>query len=473
MRAEIRLAVLLFRARRTAMLLMLLLTLVFQAATVSAEIIPLQFWTTEVHPRRMAVINYLSRVFMLFNPDIAIRVQGVEENLMAGAITKAVASHTQPDIISCCSDIIVALSQKGWMDNTNAASIIASVGRERFYTGALNKLLLPDGTFCGVPYNGWIQGIWYRKDWFREYNLAPPDSWTHIIRAAQTLHSPEAGRYGILIGTRADVYAEQVFTHLALSVNAEEFNPEGKVVFDSPATLKTLQFYKKLARYTPPGPQWWRGRDYYLQGKLAMMFYSTFIMDDLAVPSVAADSLTSKNFSNLNGTAFDQTLLNNTGVVTTIHGTRTAGYGVIHALGLLRTTDSRKQAALARFVRFLFSKEAYISWLHMDPGGMLPVLKDIASSDIFTRDLQGVFHQYSRQRIRSIIAGFEALRSFSFVEGQLIPEAAQVAAAGILPRMIHNTLQKGMSPKQALALAALQMRELERRKEPPSPRPLF
>ena len=311
-------------------------------------------------------------------------------------------------------------------------------------------------------YNGWIQGIWYRKDWFHDYNLAPPDSWTHIIRAAQALHNPEAGRYGILLGTRADVYAEQAFTHLALSVGVQEFDAQGKVVFDSPASMKTLQFYKKLAQYTPPGPQSWRGRDYYLQGKLAMMFYSTFIMDDFAVPSVAADSLTSDNFPDLTGEPFDRTLLNNTAVVTTIQGTRSASYGVIHALGLLRKPDARKQAALTRFVHFLFSQDAYVSWLHMVPGGMLPVLKDIAGSDAFTRDLQGVFHKYSRQRIRSIVAGFEALRSFSYADGKLIPEAAQVSAAGILPQMIGNTLQKDMPPAEALSFAALQMRALVR-----------
>lgn len=440
------------------------LAMLLQPVPAYAQRTQLQFWTTEIAPRRLAVINYLSQVFMLHNPDIHLRVRAVEENLMARTVSKAIFDKAPPDIISSCSDITVALYENGWMDNQKASSAIHAIGKNRFYTGALNKLRLPDGTFCGIPYNGWIQGIWYRKDWFRDYNLAPPDNWTHILRAAQALHAPEAGRYGILLGTRGDVYAEQIFTHLALSVGVNEFTPEGNVVFDSPAALKTLQFYKKLAGYTPPGPQWWRGRDYYLQGKLAMMFYSTFIMDDLAVPSEAANSLTSSNFPDLNGAPFDTNLLNNTGVITTIQGTRPAGYGVIHALGLLPTNDPKKRDALDRFVRFLFSRDVYISWLHMAPGGMLPVLKDIAGSNTFTRDLQGVFHKYSRRRIRSIIAGFEALRSFSFADGQLIPLAAEATAAGIVPRMIGNTLQNNMPPEQALAQAAEEMRALAHKK---------
>lgn len=446
----------------------LLLLLLLHAPDGFAQQTKLRFWTTEAAPRRMAVIQYLSRVFMLFNPDIRIRVQGVEENVIAGKIALAADTQTRPDLISCASDIIVALNAQGWMDNASAAAAIDTTGKSRFYASVLNKLRLPDGTYCGVPYNGWIQGIWYRKDWFREYNLAPPDTWAHIIRAAQLLHNPETGRYGILLGTRGDVYAEQNFTHLALSVGARELSPRGDVVFDSPATLKALQFYKKLAQYCPPGPQGWRGRDYYLQGKLAMMFYSTFIMDDLAVPSVAKDSLTSDNFPGLTGAAFDPHLSAHTGVVTTIHGTQPASYGVIHALGILKSTDPQKQQALVRFVRFLFSKDAYLTWLHMVPGGMLPVLRDIAVSNSFSRDLQGVFHKYSRQRIQTIIAGFEALRSFSFEDGHLIPQAAEISAAGILPKMIANTLQKNMPPEQALAEAANAMRERVAAKRPQS-----
>ncbi|GKT31377.1 extracellular solute-binding protein, partial [Aduncisulcus paluster] len=106
-------------------------------------------------------------------------------------------------------------------------------------------------------------------------------------------------------GTRNDSYAEQVFTHLALSAGASEFNKDGEVVFNSPNTVRTLGFYKELSHYTPPGPQWWRGRDFYMQGRLAMMFYSTFIMDDLAIPSIAANSLGPNHFKELDGTNYD------------------------------------------------------------------------------------------------------------------------------------------------------------------------
>jgi multiple sugar transport system substrate-binding protein len=422
------------------------------------------FWTTEVGKDRQAVIEYLAKTFTVFNPDVEVRVVGVEENAMAETLAEAMREGHGPDLIGCASDLVVAFCERGWMDRDGAARVIDEVGRKRFYAGTLSRLSLPDGSPCGIPFNGWIQGIWYRKDWFEKAGLAPPDTWKAMLKAAKTLNDPAHGRYGILVGTRNDVYAEQVFTHLAMSAGVREFTPDGKVVFDSPATVRALKFYAELARYTPPGPQWWRGRDYYFQGKLAMMFYSTFIMDDLAVSSVAADSLTGRNFEELTGAPYDFRLPENTGMVSGLTGTRTAGYGVLHALGLIRSGDPARKEAARRFARFLFREDAYVTWLHMAPGGMMPVLQDIAASPVFYRDAQGVFHKYRRRRMESILAGFDSLQSFAFEDGRLIPEAAQVSARGVIGRMIEETLSGKASPEQAVHAAAERMKAIARQR---------
>ncbi|WP_165610822.1 ABC transporter substrate-binding protein [Pseudodesulfovibrio hydrargyri] len=421
---------------------------------------PVVFWSTEVGKDRQTVIEYLAQTFTVFNPDVEVRVVGVEENAMAETLATAMRDGRGPDIVGCASNLVVAFCNRGWMDNEGAARVIDAVGRKRFFAGALSRVSLPDGRPCGVPFNGWIQGIWYRKDWFDEAALAPPDTWDALLKAARTLHDPAHGRYGILLGTRNDVYAEQVFTHLAKSAGVREFTPDGRVAFDSPATVKTLRFYAELARYTPPGPQWWRGRDYYFQGRLAMMFYSTFIMDDLAVASVAADSLTGHNFEELTGAPYDFRLPENTAMVSGLTGTRTAGYGVLHALGLVRGKDPARSEAARRFALFLFREDAYITWLHMVPGGMMPVLEDITDSPVFYRDAQGGFQKYRRRRLESILAGFDSLQSFEFEDGRLIPEAARVSADGVIGRMIEETLAGRATPERAVREAAERMRAI-------------
>ncbi|WP_319779029.1 extracellular solute-binding protein [Maridesulfovibrio sp.] len=425
----------------------------------------ISFWTTEVAQDRLAVIQYLIRAFQVHNPNIRISVRGVEENDFAATLATAQREGKGPDIITCSSDLIVAFNKKGWINCYAVKQILDHIGRDNFFTAPLNKFRMPDGKYCGLPFNGWVQGIWYRKDWFAEKGLAPPNSWENILKAARKFHDPQNGRYGILIGTRNDSYAEQVFTHLALSAGAKEFTRNGKVAFDSPETVATLEFYKELARYTPPGPQWWRGRDFYMQGRLAMMFYSTFIMDDLAIPPIAENSLGPDNFKELKGEKYDHMLLKNTGMVSSIKGSRKAAFGVIHALGLLKTGNVKKQKAAIRFAEFLYQEDAYITWLHMVPGGMLPMLKKIPSSPVFYRDAQGVFQKYSRKRVREIVSGFENIKSFSIIDGELIPQAAQASEQGIIPEMIEETLRLKTPPAEAVHKAAVKMEKINFRPE--------
>ena len=434
--------------------------LLLLCATAAMAATPVTFWTTEVSRDRRAVIDYLAKVFMLFNPDVQVYVAGIDENELVGVMEQARLERQGPDVVGCASNLVVAFCNRGWVDNAATARVIDAVGRDRFYRGALDRVSLEKGKTCGIPFNGWIQGIWYRKDWFEEAGLAPPDNWAAILKAAKTLHDPAHGRYGILVGTRDDVYAEQIFTHLALSEGVREFTPDGKVAFDSPATVRTLKFYAELAKYTPPGQQWWRGRDFYLQGKLAMMFYSTFIMDDLALSGVAADSLTGANFTELTGAAYDYELPDRTGMVSRLTGTRTASYGVLHALGLLRNRDKARSEAAQRFVRFLFREDAYLTWLHMVPGGMLPVLRDVTADPAFYRDAQGVFHRYPRQRLEAILKGFDSLQSFEFEDGKLIPAAAKVSSKGVIGGMIREVLDGKATPEQAVREAAERMRAI-------------
>jgi len=420
----------------------------------------LVFWTTEVSPERKVVVDYLTNVFTLFHPDISIEVRGVDENTIAQALARALKTGRGPDIISCASDLVVSFDTMGWIDEALSKTLLEELGKDRFYSGALAKITKKNGIYCGIPFNGWVQGIWYRKDWFEDFRLEPPDTWSRILEAAKTLHAPEKGRYGILVGTREDVYAEQVFTHLALSAGVREFSSEGTVLFNSPATVETVKLYAELARYTPSGPQSWRARDFYLQGKLGMIFYSTFIMDDLAVPSVAADSLTGDHFEELDGGEYDYRLFRNTGMVSTLTGTQPASYGVLHALGIIHHSDKDKDMALKEFIHFLFTEEAYVTWLHMVPGGMLPVLKEIADAPAFYRDAQGVFQRYSRRRVNEIVTGFETLQSFSFIDGVLQPQASDVSAHKVIPRMLGKVLDKGISPRQAVSEAAAEMRDI-------------
>jgi multiple sugar transport system substrate-binding protein len=224
--------------------------------------------------------------------------------------------------------------------------------------------------------------------------------------------------------------------------------------------LDTLEYYTELARYNPPGPQTWRARDYYLQGKMAMFFYSTYIMDDLALAESAANSLTDKNFPELRGSFFDPQLVDNTEVVTAITGTQSAGYGVIVALGIMDNVPLEQKEAVQKIVSFMYEQSSYITFIHMSPGGMSPVLNDISRIPEYLNDPKGIFRRYGQEKLERIITGLDSIESFATINGKTFPGAGRIYAKKIIPRMIYSVTIEGEKPQDALARAEKEMKEV-------------
>ncbi|HDQ13735.1 MAG TPA: extracellular solute-binding protein [Sediminispirochaeta sp.] len=428
--------------------------------TVSQEV-TIEFWTTQTQSDRMATIQVLVDTFEALNPNINVKLVAVDENDMATQINTAAASNTLPAIIESDTESIVAFGAEGLLNSEAISGLIESIGPEKFYRGALSlNESAEKGVYYGVPYHGWVQGIWYRADWFEEAGLEPPSTWENILKAAEYFYRPEINQYGILVGTKAEAYTEQCFTQIAMANGAQLFDAQGNLIFDTPEMREAVEYYAELAKYTPPGPQTWRARDYYLQGKMAMFFYSTYIMDDLALESDAQDSLTNSNFADLEGKSFDPELVENTRVATTISKTQEAGYGTILSFGIPAHGDELKTAAAVKFLSYLFTPNAYVTWLHMAPGGMNPVLKEMAVNPRFQNDPKGIFQHYGKEKMAEIIQGLNSIETFSIVEGKRMAAASTIYSKQIIPQMIYRITQEGMEVDAAMDWAEMEMRKL-------------
>jgi len=224
-------------------------------------------WTTDNAPERLVTMQYVANVFMALDNDVTVQIEGVDENEFAARFADAAERGALPALINTGSEMMLALGANGYLDEQAADEIVEQLGRERFYGAALAMLASEvPGAPHAVPFHGWVQGLWYRKDWFEEAGLAPPTNWHRLLTAAQQLHDPAERRYGILIGTEADIYAAQVFTQIALTNSAALFDGADAPAVAARAMIDALAFYRDLARYTPPGPNTTRARDFFLRG---------------------------------------------------------------------------------------------------------------------------------------------------------------------------------------------------------------
>lgn len=429
---------------------------VFGASEKGVEI---EFWTTDTQQDRIKVIELMADTFEVLT-DNKVTVVPVAESEFAAQLAKASGANAMPVVIHSGSELLSSFGETGLVDRQATTSVIKSIGENKFYLGALKQLQAPDKSYNAVPLYGWVQGLWYRSDMFKKSKLNPPETWDDILVAAKHFNNPKEGFYGILIPSDLDQFSEQVFTQIALSNNAQMFNSKGELVFNSKQMVEALAFYTELAKYSPPGKQTWRARDYYIQNRMAMFPYSTFIMDDLALAESAANSLTSENFDGLKGASFDKNLVKNTKMVPVIKNKQSASYGQITGVAILKEKDTRKTEAAKEWIMFIEEKDNLISWGHSALGGANPAIKSVATSKDYLNDPRGVFVRYGRAKMSEIVSGMDNIQKFNVVDGKVYPEANIIFSKMIIAQMIQKTVLQGESPEKAVAWAHKEMAKI-------------
>jgi multiple sugar transport system substrate-binding protein len=126
------------------------------------------------------------------------------------------------------------------------------------YWNDAKKSFDPSGRLLGVPVNGNVQVLYFRRDLYKEKGLKEPTTWAELEANAKALHNPVAGVYGF--GVRGDRGSATydvspfIYSHGG-RIFKDERNGDYTVALSSAASLKGLETYLRLARdYGPPSP---------------------------------------------------------------------------------------------------------------------------------------------------------------------------------------------------------------------------
>ncbi|OAA30621.1 ABC transporter substrate-binding protein [Kosmotoga arenicorallina S304] len=419
-----------------ALMLLLVASIAFTAK--------ITFWTTETESNRLQRIRTLATLFKV-RYGVEVEVVPVEENDLLRQIPIAKASGTLPDVIEGGIEPMLLLGSEGLLEEKLATDIINEFGD--IYTGASRLLSNGKGGFFAVPFHAWVQGIWYRKDMLEAKGLEAPLTWDSILKAAKELHDPDNGVYGIILPKKDDAYAEQVFTEVALANGARPIDLNGNIMFNTPEMIEAFAFYKELGKYSKPGfTTVLDALKGYLSGEAPMIFYSTYIMDDIAVEEVQRGRIDK----------YDPKLVENTGFANYMTNTRPTSYGQVVALGI--TTETKNRIEAKKFIEFLMTGSNYIYWLHMAPGGMNPTRKSIAADPKFLEN--PVLERYGSEKIQEIIAALENVERFDFYEGHVLTEMSKISGAFIIGKAINLMFANDWTPEKTAAWAQAETEKL-------------
>ena len=399
-----------------------------------------EFWTTDNEEARVDVYDAIAKLYMEENPDVEVRIVPIDEATISQRIATAQAANRLPDIVRMGVERSAAFAADGIIDEDATTAAIEAIGADDFRSGLLDMVTDPaTGKYAAIPFDGWLQAIWYRGDVFEELSLDAPTTWDSINAACDALPGTGNLLYGVVLpDDPGQNYPHQVFEQVAISNNAWPFDADGNVTMNSPEMVEALKFYTELIRCAPPGPQYWRGaREMYELDQSGMMFYSTYIMDDLV------DGSGMESGGNVQIAV--ENLAEMTGFAPSMEGPNgNAVYGQLVTLGIMKGADPVAQDV----VKFFMTGQNYTDVLALAPLGKVPVL---SSAVVGWKDLSPYFANYSADTLDQIANGYESMQRWLFRPDYGATERAVVGDIEgrlLISQVLSNIiLEKSMTPE--------------------------
>jgi len=333
-------------------------TTVSQEATTApaAEEIVITFWHQEQVDRR---IKILQKLLDEFYAESGIKV--VQETMTWDEqyvrLMSAIQAGTPPDITWGGEDVTLTLHTAGAIQPVT--DIVQELdGLYQFVPIHRDKMFY-QSEYWAVPVFALSYNFWYRKDLFSAAGLKPPETWDDVVAAAKALNDPANQRWGISLPTGETMYGEQVADSLMLGCGGNIMEKGNKLAVNSPETMKALDYYRELAKYTPPDSgnyTWPEAGIAFAQGKTAMLITFNAVLDYASVAENKPENL---------------------GIVKMPHCQGADAKTVSYTLDLnVITKDPVKREAVHKWLLFMFDPKNYGEWAaEFEPGLFLPITK--------------------------------------------------------------------------------------------------
>ena len=428
------------------MILSIFATAFLFSSIASADI---TFWTTETQPARMAKQEAMAKDFES-KTGIKVEVIPMDEKDLGKRATAAAAAGDLPDVIYHTLQYVLPWAEAGILDVDANNDVVKALGKKTFAPGALN-MAKSGSKIAAVPVDGWTQMVVYRKDLFEAAGLEPPTNYANITKAIKTLSGNNM--YGFVAATKTDEnFMSQVLEHVFLA-NGVNLVKKGGTKKQGKALKNSLEFYKVLAKASPPGELYWKqSRALYFAGRAPMIIWSPFIMDELAGLRDSAPPT-----YNVDPTSNE--LAQKTGFITNFSGPNNkkgAAWADIRYMGVTADadTDEAKQ-----FIMYSMD-EGYTSTLSIAPEGKFPVRRGNSSDpNAFTKAWSklpvGVDRKapltdlYSADVINNIVAGLDTASRWGVKEGEL-SRASKIINAQFLNRITREYIDDQISVDEAV-----------------------
>lgn len=240
------------------------------------------------------VMETLKRQFeQIMGTKIAQRALSIDR-LREEALRNAQRKTSQYDIIAVDLPWIGEFADKGVLLPLDDAMDIERLDPSDFHAAGWQAVHWA-GRPYGVPSQTTPELLFYRRDLFAEAGLAPPTTTTAVLAAAERLHDPVRGRYGIAWNAAQGTALGHTFMMACADYGQPLFNlpaVDGSFVvndlhrrdihatIDTPGGQEAAEYLLALMRFSPPdilSMSWYERVRPYAAGTIAMAYGYTLL----------------------------------------------------------------------------------------------------------------------------------------------------------------------------------------------------
>lgn len=184
---------------------------------------------------------------------VRLRFQIIDYRQLRGHLTLAVAQGEVSDIALIDSVWVAEFADRGYLHPLHAIDHHLAEEITKDVIPPIRPLHHFDGILYAVPADSDFCLLWYRKDWFHQEDLAPPQTWEEWLQCARHFQSPlTRQRYGLspypllfVASPKAGETATYQLLPILWSAGANVI-ADGKVVLNSPAARRAVAFVTDL-----------------------------------------------------------------------------------------------------------------------------------------------------------------------------------------------------------------------------------
>ncbi len=241
-----------------------------------AEVKVVRVWHTETEPQTIAAFNDIARRFEAKNPGIRIEAEALAWADLEGKIMAALAAGNPPELSHGQPITCTALQAKGLLNPLD--DVVKAIGEANIWE-QVKRVCRVDGKQYGLVHAAGTSLLIYRKDMADRLGLNPPKTWADLVDRARALTQDLNGDgkidiYGIAL-PGDNLFINIILGEMIKANGGGLFDKSNRPLLTDRRMIETLQFWRALATYAPPG---WEGHSYLqtfeqLYGqKAAMMF---------------------------------------------------------------------------------------------------------------------------------------------------------------------------------------------------------